>query len=249
MSEETRSELDCLICQPFRISTSKYISRYQQHLSIHYRHNIVVLDSTISLRVLSNAVWNGGMQTAETFVNYRVPLHYESHDPISDMFHVYDQYGIERERTVGLMTAAKLSHAVIAEHEQEDYKIFVMVTSGTSNAARAGMPRQTFPAYHSGTINIFIMIDARLSESAMTNCMITVTEAKSAALADYGIREAANGLIATGTTTDAVVIAATQSEHFVHEHQYAGTATSIGCHLAELVYLSVSRAISTQYDD
>lgn len=248
MIQNEKGELACLICQPFRIGTSKYFSLYQQHLSIHYRHNIVVMDSAVPMKVVSNAIWNGGLQIAETFVNYRVPLDYDSDDPIEDMLHVYDQYEIEKSSTVGLMTAAKLSHAVISEFATPDYHLFVMVTSGTSNAARAGMPRPSFQAYSPGTINIFVMMDARMTDSAMINSIMTITEAKSAALADYGIMEISSGLIATGTTTDAVVVASSQSQRFHQEHRYAGTATTIGCHLAELVYLSVYRALSTQYE-
>lgn len=236
------------IAQPFRHGINQFSSQFQQHLSIKYRHNSVVIESDMPLKVISSAVWNGGVHTAHAFVNYRVPLHYESNDPINDMLELIASEQLSEEDTVGLMTAANLSDAVIGEWRQEDYSLFVLVTSGTSNAARAGTPRQTYPAYHAGTINIFVIIDGRLSEAAIINSLITATEAKCAALADYGITEQSNGLIATGTTTDALVIATSQQPCYVHEHLYAGTATEIGCQLAELVYNSVYKAVSSQHE-
>lgn len=240
--------LQYTITQPFRQGIHQFSSQFQQHLSAKYRHNSVVIESDLPLKVISSSLWNGGVHIANAFVNYRVPLYYESNDPINDMLEFIASEQLSKEYTIGLMTAANLADAVIGEWRQEDYSLFVLVTSGTSNAARAGTPRQTYPAYHAGTINIFVIIDGRLSESAIINSLITATEAKCAALADYGIIEQSNGLIATGTTTDALVIASSQQQSYVHEHLYAGTATDIGCQLAELVYNSVYKAISSQHE-
>lgn len=242
-SEERRYSLS----QPFQHGVNQFFSKVQQHLTVRYRHNNVVIESSMPLKVISSAVWNGGVHTAQAFINYRVPLHYASDDPIHDMLELITHEQLAVSSTVGLMTAAKLSDTVIGEWYQEDYSLLVLVTSGTSNAARAGLPRQTYPGYHAGTINIFVFIDGRLTESAIINSLITATEAKCAALSDYGIREKVNGLIATGTTTDAIVIASSQRECYIHEHLYAGTATEIGCQLAELVYQTVYRAVSSQY--
>ncbi|MCR8656378.1 adenosylcobinamide amidohydrolase [Paenibacillus endoradicis] len=240
--------LQYTITQPFQHGINQFSSQFQQHLSARYRHNSIVIESDMPLKVISSAVWNGGLHTAQAFVNYRVPLHYESNDPINDMLELIAHEKLSEDSTVGLMTAAKLSDAVIGEWHQQDYSLLVLVTSGTSNAARAGMSRQTYPAYHAGTINIFVIIDGRLSESAIINSLITATEAKCAALADYGITEQTNGLIATGTTTDALVIASSQQQCYIQEHLYAGTATEIGCQLAELVYNSVYKAVSSQHE-
>ena len=234
--------------QPFQSESNPFTSQFQRHLSIRYRHHFIVIESRLPLKVISSAVWNGGVRTAQAFLNYRVPLHYESHDPIHDMVELITKEQLAEEHTVGLMTAANLCDAVIGECHHEDYSLLVLVTSGTSNAARAGQPRQTYPAYHAGTINIFIMIDGRLSDAAIINSLITATEAKCAALADYGITEQSNGLIATGTTTDAMVIASTQRECYIHEHLYAGTATELGCQLAELVYEAVYKAVASQHE-
>lgn len=94
-----------------------------------------------------------------------------------------------------------------------------------------------------------IVIDGELSESAMVNAVITATEAKTAALQKLGIVERANGESATGTTTDAIAIAVTQNMSWGVKHVYAGSATSLGCMLAEAVYRSVYVASKTQDED
>ncbi|MOA56005.1 Adenosylcobinamide amidohydrolase [compost metagenome] len=81
------------------------------------------------------------------------------------------------------------------------------------------------------------------------NAVITATEAKTAALQELGITEKANGLSATGTTTDAIVIGVSQDASWNAVHAYAGAATTIGCAIGEAVYASVLEAGRTQHED
>ncbi|MFS0837663.1 adenosylcobinamide amidohydrolase [Paenibacillus sp. 1P03SA] len=105
------------------------------------------------------------------------------------------------------------------------------VTVGYSNMARAGrgLPASAlFP----GTINIIVAVEGELTDEAMVNAVITATEAKAAALQDLGVA-LKDGSGATGTTTDAVLIAATQRGRL---HRYAGTATYLGHMIGRTVY-------------
>ncbi|SEG73381.1 adenosylcobinamide amidohydrolase [Paenibacillus sp. UNC499MF] len=105
------------------------------------------------------------------------------------------------------------------------------VTVGYSNMARAGrgLPASAlFP----GTINIIVAVEGELTDEAMVNAVITATEAKAAALQDLGVA-LEDGSGATGTTTDAVLIAATQKGRV---HRYAGTATYLGHMIGRSVY-------------
>ena len=63
-------------------------------------------------------------------------------------------------------------------------------------------------AWRPSTINTIVVVDADPEPGALVNLAITVTEAKALALAEAGVR-APDGGIVTGTSTDAVVIAAT----------------------------------------
>ncbi|EGL16867.1 MULTISPECIES: adenosylcobinamide amidohydrolase [unclassified Paenibacillus] len=105
------------------------------------------------------------------------------------------------------------------------------VTVGYSNKARAGrgLPASAlFP----GTINIIVAVEGELTDEAMVNAVITATEAKAAALQDLGVA-LEDGSGATGTTTDAVLIASTQRGRL---HRYAGTATYLGHMIGRSVY-------------
>lgn len=97
-----------------------------------------------------------------------------------------------------------------------------------------------------GTINIIIVLDACMTESAIYNAMLTATEAKTAALHDLGIQDAELGVLATGTTTDTVTIVNPNSGKYTAKHLYAGTATTIGNAIGQLVYKTVKEAVATQ---
>ncbi|MBN2239898.1 MAG: adenosylcobinamide amidohydrolase [Dehalococcoidales bacterium] len=93
------------------------------------------------------------------------------------------------------------------ETRETSLMIFLTVDFRT-NAMRAGKdtPHGT-RSKSPGTINIFLFTDNALSDAAMSRSLITITEAKSAALQDNDIRSSYNdSLIATGTGTDNIII-------------------------------------------
>lgn len=115
-------------------------------------------------------------------------------------------------------------------NEPERLHVCAWVTVGLGNKARAGAELPASSLYP-GTINTIIVINGRMTDAAMVNAVITATEAKAAALQDLGIEAA--GKPATGTTTDAVLIAATDRGQM---YNYAGTATSVGYMIGRTVY-------------
>lgn len=235
------------VWQPFREGICKLRSKSCNAITYRYEEPYIVIEAAHPHQCMSNAVWNGGVIEAAThFINYRVPLSYESDEPLVEYKELLQDRELTPQHTIGLMTAAKLSHAAIAEYSCDRFAMSVIATAGTSNAARAGVARNTYCGYIAGTINIFVFIDARVKQSAIVNAFMTATEAKSAALADLKIVEQSNGLIATGTTTDALVIAVSQQAGYTDEYIYAGTATDLGCKLAELVYSAVYECVRTQ---
>ena len=104
----------------------------------------------------------------------------------------------------------------------------------------------TMPPYVPGTINIMLWLNGRMTSGAMVNAVQTAVEAKAAALADAGVLDSENGLPATGTTTDAIVIAVGQAVE-VEEPQpmitYSGTATTAGAAIGRLVYDTVTESL------
>jgi iron complex transport system ATP-binding protein len=109
-------------------------------------------------------------------------------------------------------------------------------TVGVTNAVRAGeLPiadsRLRRPV---GTINIILVTNARLTASAMVGAVQVATESKAAVLLERAIRSSVSPAIATGTGTDAVVVACglrTDGPML----RYSGTHTEIGAMIGRLV--------------
>lgn len=220
----------------------EFHSAVWEGLVIRCRGDHLSIEPPVCLDALSNAVYGGGRTPARRIVNWQVPRDYGGLDPRKDLEERMDVWGYPREEAVGLQTAAVIGGASVQEEAGDGYRLSVCVTSGTGNAARAGVGRETYPAYSAGTINTVILIDARLTFPAMLNALITATEAKAAALQDSGILDPASGRSATGTTTDAVVIAVSQAASAGPVHPYAGTATTIGDAIGRLVYTAIHEA-------
>ncbi|QYR19683.1 adenosylcobinamide amidohydrolase [Paenibacillus sp. sptzw28] len=234
------------MAQPFRRGGCRvYLSSVWQGISICHYEDRIVIKSAEPLESLSSAVYGGGVAIADRFVNWKVPLSYNCSDPVHDIRAMLNRWGYSQLATVGLMTAAKLTHASVAEAEGDRFSIVCCTTAGIGNAARAGTVRPVFSAYSAGTINSILLIDGRVTSSAMVNAVITATEAKTAALSDLGIIDPYNHLAATGTTTDTFVIAANQSEKYGGVHAYAGSATTLGNMIGRIVYETVHEAVST----
>lgn len=111
------------------------------------------------------------------------------------------------EPFVGLATAAATDAAAVATEAVDDLAATVVVTAGLGAVLAAG---QSPPApWRPSTINIVAVLDADLEPAAAVNAVATATEAKVAALAEAGV-VTPEGWPATGTVTDAVVIAWTR---------------------------------------
>ena len=78
---------------------------------------------------------------------------------------------------------------------------------------------------------MIVLVDANPTSAALVNAVITTTEVKCDLLRRHEIR-ASDGELATGTSTDAVVIAATgRGESLL----YAGPASTLGWVIARAV--------------
>lgn len=234
--------------QPFR-NGNRYIARHWNGVSAELKEDRIEVRLPHVCHTLSSAIWPGGFSQTDGFVNWRVPLNYRCDDPVSDLQRRCGDWGFSTNTTVGFLTAAKLTHASVMELEGDCFRLLCITTVGTRNAARAGLKRESYSAYAPGTINTILLLDARMTESAMVNAVITATEAKSAALHELDIRETGNGQLATGTTTDAIAIGVSQSTQWGQAlHAYAGAATTIGCAIGEAVYETVLEAGTTQHE-
>ncbi len=232
--------------QPFRGGAASYMSPLWPELRIRFGQDHLSVECGRIYQTLSNAPYGGGPGSGERFVNWKVPLHYDCADPSAMMREALIGWGYDPAKAIGLQTAAHLTHASFFEEGGDECRLLVCASAGTGNAARAGLARETFSAYEPGTVNLMIVIDGKMTEGAMVNAVISATEAKSAVFADLDVRDRSLGCTATGTSTDAVLVAVSQSDRYRHIHRYAGAATTIGNAIGRLVYSAVHEAVRTQ---
>src|SRR5216110_1077311 len=163
----------------------------------------VVVTAAEPLAVVSSAVVGGGLTSARAVVNLHVPksLRLEETEARLAAF-------IERRRVpapwVGLLTAAWTEKA--REAEADGIRGLAVVTVGLSNRVAAGLDRAA--VWSPSTINTIVVVDAAAEPAALVNAVITATEVKTLALTAAGVR-CDDGRLASGTSTDAVVVAAT----------------------------------------
>jgi iron complex transport system ATP-binding protein len=165
----------------------------------------VVLTAAAPLAVLSSAVAGGGLGRARAIVN----LHVDRNCPWQEAEARLGPFAARRRLPspwVGLLTAAWTERAEVAVESAGGIHALVVTTVGLSNPVAAGWspPAAAAP----GTINTIVVVDARVEPAALVNLALTVTEVKALVLAAAGV-PCAEGGRASGTSTDAVVVAAT----------------------------------------
>lgn len=141
------------------------------------------------------------------------------------------EMGVAADRTAVMGTAANMAYAVHRPAGFEDLRVDAFVTAGVAgNAARAGDPARWLEAAdgswrrvaadaaadrtaadaapHNGTINTILLLSCPLTPAAQARAVMTMTEAKSAALAELAAGSRQSPRIATGTGTDQFCLAA-----------------------------------------
>lgn len=169
----------------------------------------LVIDFNTPMTVLSSLE---GMKTGVTCIgnHYMPPPCW----PISHKIglpafrgHVLDLLGRNRQQAAFLFTGADMDHLAVGQAEFRDLRVWAYVTAGVAgNAVR--MSQSTGFYYEPGTINILLLTNMKLSDRALTRSIITVTEAKTAALLDLDIRVSGDqgAWRATGTGTDNIIV-------------------------------------------
>jgi len=195
--------------------------------------------SAAPLRVLGSAVVGGGLDAAHHLVNMRVPEGHRCVDPAGDLRDFAERLGIA-EPFVGLMTAARTEDARIAWEEADGVRVGVLATVGLGMPVAAGLTPPV--AWQPSTINVVVLLDAAMERATAVNGVITATEAKVGALVEAGIASA-DGAPATGTVTDAVVVAWTGRGPVL---PYLGSGTMIGWCLAKAVRRAVGQGIPSR---
>ena len=113
-----------------------------------------------------------------------------------------------------LSTGVDMDQLAVCERSYQEFKVCCLATAGAKgNALRTGVDVAGYVERTgnfmsvAGTINVILLTNAILSDGAMARAIITVTEAKTAALQDLNVRSTYTPQNqATGTGTDNVII-------------------------------------------
>jgi adenosylcobinamide amidohydrolase len=157
-----------------------------------------------------------------------------------------ESLGIDISEITLTGTAVDMDNAAISIQSFGPLVVAVLTTGGAkSNALRAGTDEGKLVAdTKPGTINIIVLSNVRMTDGALANSIITVTEAKAAALQDLNVPSSfTSGAQATGTGTDTVIVVSGTDGPKV---EYTGGHSKIGELIAKGVYESVVEAIGKQ---
>jgi iron complex transport system ATP-binding protein len=165
----------------------------------------VVVRAERPLRAVSSAIVGGGLVEARAIVNLHVPKGFQCADSEGHLAEFARRRAVPAP-FVGLLTGAATDRAELATEHLGGLSASAVVTVGLSNRSAAGRSAQAM--WRPSTINTIVLVDAAPEDAALVNLVITATEAKALALAEAGISTREGGVV-TGTSTDAVVVAAT----------------------------------------
>jgi len=174
-------------------------------IEIAVDHEAVVVTAREPMTILSSALVGGGFTSASAIVN----LHVRKNIPEAETHGLLPRFAARRGirgPCVALFTSAWTDKAVIAEASAFGLTALAAVTIGLSNRIAAG--QTPVAEWIPSTINAIVVVDGAPEPAALVNAAMTITEVKTALLAAIDLK-CDDGLPASGTSTDAVVVAAT----------------------------------------
>lgn len=182
---------------------------------------------------VSTGVLGGGLGPRHWVINATVSSQYSRMDPDAHLAELADGLGL-RGPGVGLMTAVDVTTAVTVV----DGGATVTATTGLGHPAWAAAPDGDVRNYTPGTVNLVASVPVPLTDAAMINAVVTLTEAKAQALW-------ACGVAATGTASDALCLACPPPRDGGHTPElYGGPRSTWGARLARACFEAVERGTS-----
>ena len=196
----------------------------------------VVVTAAAPLQVVSSAAVGGGVGAARSIVNVHVPKDFALEGLETRLSALVHRRGLSLPY-VGLATSAWTEKARIASEASRGLTAVAVVTVGLSNPVAAGVTSMAASA--PSTINTIVLVDAAAETAALINAIITATEVKASVLAAAGLR-CGGGEPATGTSTDAVVLAATGRGRAC---RFGGPVSDLGWVIARAVRAAMEEGV------
>ena len=176
------------------------------------------------VRAVASGPLGGGIGLRQWVVNATVHRDYDRLDPDDHLREIAEAAGLTGPGT-GLLTAVDVGEAVTISQEGVD----VVATVGLGHPTLAAAPDD--PGNAVGTINIVALVPVALSDAALVNAVVTVTEAKVQALWEHGVT-------ATGTASDALFVGCV-ADTIDGVETFGGPRSTWGARLARAVHSAV----------
>ncbi|WP_336210354.1 adenosylcobinamide amidohydrolase [Nonomuraea sp. LPB2021202275-12-8] len=181
-------------------------------------------------RMISSAMLGGGIGPREWILNAQVVAGYARMDPVDHLA----ELGPGGDG-VGMMTAASVDRRVRAEDGGVEAVATVGLRVPTWAAAPEGAPDPELApmlgAPRVGTVNIVAVVPVAMTDAALVNAVMTMTEAKAQALMEAGFP-------CTGTASDALCLAVPDGGP---QELFGGPRSEWGARLARAVHAAVRR--------
>ncbi|MFJ2029114.1 adenosylcobinamide amidohydrolase [Streptosporangium sp. NPDC087985] len=178
-------------------------------------------------RAISSAMVGGGIGPAEWVLNAQVAGGYSRMDPVDHLLEMAPP-----GPGVGMLTAASVDRFTRAADGGVEAVATVGLRVPTWAAAPDGVADpELAPMYLPGTINIVVVVPVAMTDAALVNAVMTVTEAKAQALLEAGFP-------CTGTASDAVCVAVPDDGP---EELFGGPRSVWGARIARAVHAAVRR--------
>ncbi len=216
----------------------------------------IVVELTGARRVLSTSILNGGCRTDLSHLFNYCEV-YGRVDELCEMrASTYKEHlkilarelGLNAFKVTGLSTAAKMKYAQLKSKDHGDFSVTAVATGGIDvNGSRAGDPafwheKNGRPVpYKPGTINILVFINANLGDAALARALVTVTEAKAAALQEVLAPSCYSRGLATGSGTDGTIIVSNMDSQVTLSD--AGQHSKLGEYLGRVVKNTVKAGL------
>ena len=201
-------------------------------VTLSISRDALAITAKSEMKTFSSAAVNGGAQRSRTILNLKVDKNFNEDVGVHFKSRIASMGAAED--SVCLMTAADVTKAAVAIDAADSLRMAVVVTAGTSNATNIA---ESDAIHAAGTINIIILVNMGMTDACMANAIIAATEAKCNALASLDVRSRFSKGAATGTTSDAMVVASLQEGSRLC--LYSGAATALG----QLIGKNVKRAV------
>lgn len=182
---------------------------------------------------IASSPMGGGIGERQWVLNAQVDADYERTDIETHLGELADSAGCDGPG-VGFLTAARVEEWTVGV----DAETVVYATVGLRLPTWAAAPEsdRNDAATRPGTVNVVAFVPARLSDAALVNAVITITEAKSQALLERGVD-------GTGTASDAVCVLAALGGPV---EAFGGPRSTIGSSLARATLEAVAADTPTR---